>query len=115
MDPVVNDNRTALLDMVEPAQANEDATALALVNDSASNKPLFPLNSNAQATDLFWDGSDETLRGWIQEFQSTISVRAPHLHTLATESVVHDAGKVIIFCAGQAAQLEGDMPRPAYD
>ena len=94
----------------------EDDTAHALVNDSASvNKPLLPLSSSAQATDLYWNGSDEYIRGWIKEFQSTISVRAPNLHTLATESVVHDAGKVIIFCSGQAAQLEGDMPRPAYD
>ena len=101
--------------MVASCDTHEDAHAFALVNDSASTaKPLIPLSSNAQVTDLYWDGSDETLRGYVEELQSTITIRAPHLHTLATESVIHDNGKVIIFCLGQAAQLEGDMPRPPY-
>ena len=111
-----NTNDSASLHMVEPAHTQEDATSLALVNDSASNnKPLFPLTSSAQTTDLYWDGSDETLRGFVEELQSTLAITSPNLHTLVTESVVHSNSKVIIFCPGQAAQLEGDMPRPAYD
>ena len=110
-------NDPASLDMVAACATPEDAAAFALVNDSASNnKPLTPLSANAQTTttDLHWNGSDESLRGWVLEFQSTISIRAPHLHTLIVESIVHENGRVIIFCLGQAAQLEGDMPRPAY-
>ena len=86
--------------MVASCDTHEDAHAFALVNDSASKaKPLIPLSSNAQVTDLYWDGSDETLRGYVEELQSTITIRAPHLHTLATESVIHDNGRVIIFCS----------------
>ena len=113
-----SDNESAYFKMVATCAPPEDAAALALVNDSASNlntKPLISLSANAQTTDLYWNGSEEQLRGWILEFQSTISIRAPHLHTLITESIVHENGRVIIFCLGQAAQLEGDMPRPAYD
>ena len=52
--------------------------------------------------------------GWLAELESTIAIQTPHLHTLAVECIVHDSGRVIIFTAGQAAQLEGDMVRPVY-
>ena len=101
--------------MEAPANTHEDATALASVNISASNsQPLSPLTSSAH-TDTLWNGSQETILGWVTELQTTIASRAPHLYTFVTDYIVHEHGKTIISCPGQAAQIAGDLPHPPYD
>ena len=41
-----------------------------------------------------------------------MSYVSPVLYTLAVEGFTHEQGRTVIFALGQAAQLEGDMPRP---
>ena len=56
-------------------------------------------------------GSKETLAAFYKEFETTLSYVSPALYTLAVEGFIHEQGRTVIFALGQAAQLDGDMPR----
>ena len=85
--------------------------AHAFVNP-AQAKPLSN-SQNPPLTDQFWDGSKETLAAFYKELETTLSYVSPALYTLAVEGFIHEQGRTVsvIFTPGQAAQLEGDMPR----
>ena len=98
--------------MAAPGPQDDESSpddAHALVNP-AQAKPI----SNSQTpplTDQFWDGSNETLAAFVKELETTLSYVSPALYTLAVEGFIHEQGRTVIFTLGQAAQLEGDIPR----
>ena len=48
-------------------------------------------------------------------FETTLSAHAANLYQLAVEAIVVDRTSTIIFCHGQAAQLDGALARPDYE
>ena len=101
-----------LSDMAAPGPEHHESTpddAQALVNPAQAKPISNP--QNPPLTDQFWDGSKETLAAFYKEFETTLSYVSPALYTLAVEGFIHEQGRTVIFTLGQAAQLEGDMPR----
>ena len=64
--------------------------------------------------DQYWDGRRETLGSWFTEFETTLSAVDSDLYSFVVDYLVLDRNKIIIFHPGQAAQLDGLIPRPAY-
>jgi hypothetical protein len=64
--------------------------------------------------DQHWDGRRETLGGWLEELATVLSATSPQGYELAVEGYVCDRSHVIICCHGQAAQLDGVLPRHEY-
>ena len=121
-DTITHDHES-LADMVAAHSASTALTvahknttdALALVNTittDQSNNPL--LNTASQHPDQYWDGRRETLGSWFTEFETVLSTVSPELYEFAVEYILSDRTKTVIFIPGQAAQLDGALPRPDY-
>ena len=93
-----------------PDVVPDDDDALLLVNTAT------PDNSTKIAhPDQYWDGRRETLGSWFAEFETVLSTVSPELYEFAVEFYLSDRHKTVIFNNGQAAQLDGALPRPDYD
>ena len=64
--------------------------------------------------DQHWDGRRETLGSWFRELETVLSALSPQLYMFAVENYVSEHNKVVIFHRGQAAQLDGVLPRADY-
>ena len=67
-----------------------------------------------QHPEQHWNGRRETLGGWFAEFETVLSAVSPELYEFAVEYFLSDRNKTVIFVPGQAAQLDGVLPRPDY-
>ena len=93
-------------------------------SDSSHSSPAFALinKNNTDITDKtsaaelhpehHWNGKRETLGSWLAEFETVLSAVSPELHEFALEFFSTDRNKTVIFFPGQAAQLDGALPRP---
>ena len=65
--------------------------------------------------DKYWDGDQSTLLTFLSELENTLSTHDTALHTFAIHYyAMLNNGKTVIALPGQAAQLDGAIPRPAY-
>ena len=89
---------------------------LALVNTIPRSQDLThqapSSHQPGQHPDQHWNGRRETLGSWLTEFETVLSAESPELHEFAVEYVLSDRARTVIFFSGQAAQLDGAMPRP---
>ena len=92
-----------------------DEGALALVNPSLTEPPRSSPAKAGLHPDQHWDGRRETLGSWFAEFETVLSTVSPELYEFAVEFVLSDRSKTVLFVPGQAAQLDGALPRPIYD
>ena len=104
-----------------------DMVARNTASDSSHSSPAFALINkiNTDITDKtsaaephpehHWNGKRETLGSWLAEFETVLSAVSPELHEFALEFFSTDRNKTVIFFPGQAAQLDGALPRPDYD
>ena len=101
-------------DMVARNTASDSSTAFALINnvntDITDKTPVAELHPEQH-----WNGKRETLGSWFTEFETVLSAVSPELHEFALEFFLSDRNKTVIFFPGQAAQLDGALPRPDYD
>ena len=100
--------------MVARNTASDSSTAFALINnintDITDKTPVAELHPEQH-----WNGKRETLGSWFTEFETVLSAVSPELHEFAVEFFLSDRNKTVIFFPGQAAQLDGALPRPDYD
>ena len=106
-------------DMVAGASAGSAPAhdgPLALVNTIPTDLTHKAPNSHQPGLhpDQHWNGRRETLGSWLTEFETVLSAESPELHEFAVEYVLSDRAKTVIFFSGQAAQLDGAMPRPPF-
>ena len=91
---------------------------LALVNTIPRSQDLThqapSSHQPGQHPDQHWNGRRETLGSWLTEFETVLSAESPELHEFAVEYVLSDRARTVIFFSGQAAQLDGAMPRPTF-
>ena len=106
-------------DMVAGASAGSAPAhdgPLALVNTTPNDLTHKTPNSTqpGQHPDQHWNGRRETLGSWFTEFETVLSAVSPELHEFAVEYVLGDHAQTVIFFPGQAAQLDGSLPRPPF-
>ena len=100
-------------DMVALYSADRrDLDGVALANTALTE--TLPTNTAGTHPDQYWDGRRETLGSWFTEFETTLSTASPELYELAVEFLLSDRTKTVILVPGQAAQLDGALPRPDY-
>ena len=84
-----------------------DAGVFALVNTASSDPSHNPYK--------LWDGTSSTLAPFLAELDIALSAHDSTLYTFAVEFyAMLSNGKTILSFPGQAAQLDGAMPRPIY-
>ena len=113
-------------DMVAPWSRSEgappsDTPTLTTSSDSSHTSqlehdlPAHPRSSTlTQHPDQHWDGRRETLGSWFAELETSLSTVSPELYEFAVEFLLSDRSKTVLFAPGQAAQLDGVLPRPDY-
>ena len=111
-------------DMVAPWSRSEgappsDTPTLTTSSDSSRTSqpehdlPAHPRSSTlTQHPDQHWDGRRETLGSWFAELETSLSTVSPELYEFAVEFLLSDRSKTVLFAPGQAAQLDGVLPRP---
>ena len=111
----VNDTR---LDMIalgptRPQTNEPNGTNVALVSTN-----ILPHNSVLSDQDnpyKLWDGEKSTLAPFLAELEITLSAHDSALYTFAVEFyAMLSNGKTVLSYRGQAAQLDGALPRPTY-
>jgi hypothetical protein len=91
---------------------NDVPVALVSTNSTAhiSDTIVHPNNP-----DKYWDGDQSTLLTFLSELENTLSTHDTALHTFAIHYyAMLSNGKTVIALPGQAAQLDGAIPRPEY-
>ena len=115
-DGTVINNPSGLTDMV--AASSVDPPDIPVVSDDAHGLSLSSVTLDTPHStahpDQHWDGRRETLGSWFAEFETVLSTVSPELYEFAVEFYLSDRHKTVIFVQGQAAQLDGAMPRPNY-
>ena len=107
------DNMIALGPSPRPLTDEPDGTNVALV--STNNLPHNAILSDQDNPYKLWDGETSTLAPFLAELEITLSAHDSALYTFAVEFyAMLSNGKTVLSYRGQAAQLDGVLPRPAY-
>ena len=116
-DRNANTNDTTL-DMIAPFFSTSSSTSEAAPRSLVSSALNAQDAQSAQAgqhPDHHWNGRRESLGSWLNEFETVLSTVAPDLWSFAVELFVIHQSRTTICFPGQAAQLDGALPRPHYD
>ena len=93
---------------------NDDDLPVALVN-TYSTAHITDQSVHPNNPDKYWDGDQSTLLTFLSELENTLSTHDTALHTFAIHYyAMLSNGKTVIALPGQAAQLDGAIPRPEY-
>ena len=116
-DAVAHGNPDATADMAAPrVHPHDSATGINVTNPVAlvtTTAHKFPdPDSNPYQK---WDGKRTTLAPFLTELEMNLSAHDSALYTFAVEYyVMLQNGKTVLAHPGQAAQLDGNLHRPAY-